>query len=134
MAGFEVITEANSPGEPDPSTSSSSAPPVDGVLTRLGENGQYWGDLALLKRMAWAAESAKSALWCPAAASLSLSPSWPALLVNSYCGKAALSSLPGLPVGLPTFPTWDYAPVCGWSRSSATDSLRNRLPSSLTAK
>src|ERR1035441_3515143 len=88
MAGFEVITEANSPGEPDPSTSSSSAPPVDGVLTRLGENGQYWGDLALLKRMAWAAESAKSALWCPAAASLSLSPSWPALLVN--CGFPSL--------------------------------------------
>src|ERR1039458_1273497 len=51
-------------------------------------NGQYWGDLALLKRMAWAAESAKSALWCPAAASLSLSPSWPALLVN--CGFPGL--------------------------------------------
>ena len=30
---------------------------------------------------------------------------------GQYWGNPALSSLPGLPVGLPTFPTWDYAPV-----------------------
>ena len=63
-------------------TSSSSALPVDNPLPRCVGNGQYRGNWALLRRNAVAAKRAEWAPWCPAAASLSHSPSWPALLVN----------------------------------------------------
>src|ERR1035438_620166 len=63
-------------------TSSSSALSVNSPKPRFGGNGQYRGNWALLKRAAVAAKRAESAPCCPAAASLSESPSWPALLVN----------------------------------------------------
>ena len=63
-------------------TSSSSALPVNSPRPRFGGNGQNRGNLPLLKRTAVAAKRGGMAPWCPAAASLSLSLSWPALLVN----------------------------------------------------
>src|ERR1035441_6349763 len=56
--------------------------PRDSPRPRFGGNGQYRGNWALLKRAAVAAKRAEWAPCCPAAASLSESPSWPALLVN----------------------------------------------------
>src|ERR1039458_9663322 len=63
-------------------TSSSSALSVNSPRPRSGGNGQYRGNWALFKRTAVAAERADLAPSCPTAASLSHSPSWPALLVN----------------------------------------------------
>ena len=63
-------------------TSNSFALPVNSRRPGFGGNGPFVWDLAFLKRTAVAAERAEWVTWCPAEASLSLSPSWPALSVN----------------------------------------------------
>src|ERR1022692_1606167 len=76
-------------------TSSSSALSVDSPRPRFVGNGQYRGKWALLKRTAVAAKRADWAPWCPAVASLSHSPHWLALLVNSDGGANANSGCLG---------------------------------------
>src|SRR5450755_1694010 len=56
--------------------------PVNSRRPGFGGNGPFVGDLAFSKRTAVAAERAEWVTWCPAGASLSHSPSWPALSVN----------------------------------------------------
>jgi hypothetical protein len=68
-------------------TSSDCALPVDSQPTGFSGNGQFVGNLALLKKTLRAVERPKSALSGPPGASLSLSPTWRARLVNSRsCG------------------------------------------------